>query len=117
MAKARAAAGDFRGACELLQRYDSETTFPPLESGRSLEQLREAVYRADNFSAGYTLYREQMNRGQIRDALDTIRHFTNRGGVPIYFRLLEAQTWAANEKWEKSWIAWKDFEKAKGVDF
>ena len=29
----------------------------------------------------------------------------------------EAQTWAANEKWEKSWIAWKDFEKAKGADF
>jgi O-antigen ligase len=116
VAKARAVSGDFRGACELLQKYDSDTTFPPLETGQSLEQLRNGVYRADNFSAGYTLYREQVQRGQIRDALDTIRHFTNRGAVPAYFHLLEAQAWAANEKWESSWNAWKEFEKAKGVE-
>ncbi len=117
VAKARAAAADFRGACELLQKYNGETAFPPLQTGQSLEQLRDNVYRADNFAAGYTLYREQMQRGHIRDALDTVRHFTNRGAVPGYFHLLEAQAWAANEKWENSWNAWKEFEKGKGAEF
>ncbi len=117
VAKARAAAGDFRGACELLQKYDSETAFPPLQTGQSLEQLRDSVYRADNFAAGYSLYREQIRRGQVRDALDTVRHFTNRGAVPGYYHLLEAQAWAANEKWESSWNAWKEFEKGKGAGF
>lgn len=116
-AKARAASGDFRGACELLEQYDSAATFPPVETGQTFEQLRDKVYRADDFSAGYTLYREQMQRGQMRDALDTIRHFTNRGAVPGYFHLLEAQAWAANEKWENAWKAWKEFEKSKGIDF
>jgi O-antigen ligase len=117
VAKARAAAGDFRGACELMQKYDSDAKFPPLETGQTPEQLRDRVYRADDFSAGYTLYREQMEHGQIRDALDTIRHFTNRGAVPGYFHLLEAQVWAANEKWESAWNAWKEFEKGKGSEF
>jgi O-antigen ligase len=117
VAKARAAAGDFRGACELLQKYDNDTPFPPLQIGQSLEQLRDNVYRADNFSAGYTLYREQMQRGQTSDALDTIRHFNNRGAVPVYFHLLEAQAWAANEKWDKAWEALVQFEKAKGTEF
>jgi O-antigen ligase len=117
VAKARAASGDFRGACELMQKYDSTAAFPPLEAGQSLDQLRDKVYRTDDFSAGYTLYREQMQGGQVRDALDTIRHFTNRGAVPGYFHVLEAQVWAANEKWENAWNAWKDFEKAMGVDF
>jgi hypothetical protein len=117
VAKARAASGDFHGACELMEKYDSAATFPPVETGQSLDQLRDKVYRADDFSAGYTLYREQMQRGQKRDALDTIRHFTNRGAVPAYFHLLEAQVWAANEKWENAWNAWKEFEKAKGTGF
>ena len=79
--------------------------------------MKDKVYRADDFSAGYTLYREQMQHGQIRDALDTIRHFTNRGAVLTHFHSLEAQVWAANEKWENAWKAWKEFEKSKGVDF
>jgi O-antigen ligase len=117
VAKARAASGDFRGACELMEKYDNDARFPPLETGQTPEQLRDRVYRGDDFSAGYTLYRAQMEHGQLRDALDTIRHFTNRGAVPGYFHLLEAQAWAANEKWENAWNAWKDFEKGKGEEF
>ncbi|MBV9009671.1 MAG: O-antigen ligase family protein [Verrucomicrobia bacterium] len=117
VAKARAAAGDFRGACELMQKYDSETAFPPLQTGQSFEQLRDAVYQRDSLAAGYSLFRQQMQRGQVDDALDTIRHFTNRGAVPAYFHLLEAQAWAASGKWDRAWSAWLAFEKGKNAEF
>jgi len=113
-AKYRGTSGDFRGACELMEKFDSNVVFPPEERGQSIEQLRERVYRdTNNFSAAYTLYRQQMNRGSIDDALATIRHFTVTRKPPAYFHLLEAQAWAAKNNWERSWNAWQAFEKAK----
>ncbi len=114
VAKYRGSSGDFRGACELMQKFDSKVVFPPEERGQSIEQLRERVYRdTNNFSAAYTLYRQQMNRGSIDDALGTIRHFTVTRKPPAYFHLLEAQAWAAKNNWERSWNAWTKFEEAK----
>ena len=114
VAKHRAGSGDFRGACELMQKYDSKTVLPPEETGQSLERLRNRVYRGTNdFSAAYTLYRQQINRGSIDDALATIRHFTFNRNPPVYFHLLEAQAWAAKNNWEKSWSAWSKFEEVK----
>ncbi len=114
VAKQRASSGDFRGACELMEKYDSKTVFPPEETGQSLEQLRDRVYRGTNdFSAAYTLYRQQMAHGSIDDALATIRHFTFNRNPPVYFHLLEAQAWAAKNSWEKSWNAWSKFEGVK----
>jgi tetratricopeptide (TPR) repeat protein len=114
VAKYRAGSGDFRGACELMQKYDSKTVLPPEETGQSLERLRDRVYRGTNdFSAAYTLYRQQINRGSIDDALATIRHFTFNRNPPVYFHLLEAQAWAAKNNWEKSWSAWSKFEEVK----
>ncbi len=114
VAKYRGTSGDFRGACELMEKFDSNVAFPPEETGQSIEQLRERVYRdTNNFSAAYTLYRQQMNRGLIDDALVTIRHFTVNRKPPAYFHLLEAQAWAAKKNWERSWSAWQTFEKAK----
>ncbi len=114
VAKYRGSSGDFRGACELMQKFDSNVVFPPEERGQSIEQLRERVYRnTNNFSAAYTLYRQQMNRGSIDDALGTIRHFTVTRKPPAYFHLLEAQAWAAKNNWERSWNAWTKFEEAK----
>ena len=114
VAKYRGTSGDFRGACELMEKFDSNVAFPPEETGQSIEQLRERVYRdTNNFSAAYTLYRQQMNRGLIDDALATIRHFTVNRKPPAYFHLLEAQAWAAKKNWEHSWNAWQAFEKAK----
>jgi tetratricopeptide (TPR) repeat protein len=114
VAKHRGTSGDFRGACELMQKFDSNVVFPPEERGQSIEQLRERVYRdTNNFSAAYTLYRQQMNRGSIDDALGTIRHFTVTRKPPAYFHLLEAQAWAAKNNWERSWNAWAKFEEAK----
>ena len=114
VAKYRGSSGDFRGACELMQKFDSKVVFPPEERGQSIEQLRERVYRdTNNFSAAYTLYRQQMNRGLVDDALATMRHFTVSRKPPAYFHLLEAQAWAAKGNWERSWNAWQAFEKAK----
>jgi tetratricopeptide (TPR) repeat protein len=114
VAKYRGTSGDFRGACELMEKFDSNVVFPPEERGQSIEQLRERVYRGtNNFSAAYTLYRQQMNRGLIDDALGTIRHFTVTRKPPAYFHLLEAQAWAAKKNWERSWNAWTKFEEVK----
>ena len=116
MASARAAAGDFHSACALMQKFGSETTLPKPEVGQSLEQLRTRAYQgASNFTAGYSLFREQMSRGQTDEALATARHFIDQPTSPAYFRLLEAQAWAAKEEWQRSWNAWIAFEKAKAA--
>lgn len=114
IAKYRSSTGDFRGACELMEKFDSKVAFPAEETAQSIEQLRERVYHTtNNFSAAYSLYRQQMNRGLIDDALATIRHFTEFRSPPAYFYFLEAQAWAAKKDWERSWNAWQAFEKAK----
>jgi O-antigen ligase/tetratricopeptide (TPR) repeat protein len=114
VAKHRASSGDFRGACELMEKYDSKTVLPREETDQSLERLRDRVYRGTNdFSAAYTLYREQMRQGSVDDALATVRHFTFNRNPPLYFYLLEAQAWAAKNNWEKSWNAWNKFEEVK----
>ena len=47
-----------------MEKFDSNVVFPPQEKGQSIQQLRERVFRdTNNFSAAYTLYRQQMNRG------------------------------------------------------
>lgn len=114
VARYRASTGDFRGACELMEKYDSKIVLPAVETGESVERLRDRVYRGTNdFSAAYTLYRQQMSSGSIDDALATIRHFTFNRNPPVYFYLLEAQAWAQKGDWEKSWNAWNKFEEVK----
>jgi hypothetical protein len=58
---------------------------------------------------GYALYREEVQRGLIDDALLTARHFSERRNSPAYFHFLEAQCWAAKENWERAWSAWQAF--------
>jgi hypothetical protein len=116
MASARASAGDFQGACALMQKFGSETALPKSEAGQSLEQLRARAYQgANDFVAGYSLFREQMTRGQTDEALATARHFVGQPTAPAYFHLLEAQAWGAKEDWQRSWNAWIAFEKAKAA--
>ena len=116
VASARAAAGDFQGASTLMQNFGGETTFPALETGQTLEQLHARAYQSPNdFAAGYSLYREQMNRGRTDEALATARHFADQPSAPAYFHLLEAQAWAAREDWRRSWNCWLAFEKAKAA--
>jgi tetratricopeptide (TPR) repeat protein len=114
LAQARADAGNFREACELMQKNFARVTLPPPLTGRSLPELRNETYRgANNYAAGYTLYREQINSGQLDDALATVRHFTETKAPPAYFHFLEAAAWADKQNWERSWKSWLAFEQAK----
>jgi hypothetical protein len=86
---------------------------PRLSGGGSLEELQNRYYaNPDNYAAGYALYREQMARGRLDDALNTARHFTERPKAPAYFHVLEAQGWAAKENWERAWKAWMAYQGA-----
>src|SRR5438105_1756851 len=65
---------DFRSAYELTQRFGEAVALPRITSTSSLEELQKRFYTApDNYAVGYALYREQMRRGRIDDALLTAR--------------------------------------------
>ena len=56
-----------------------------------------------------------MQGGRIDDALNTARHFSERGNSPAYFRYLEAQCWAEKQNWERAWNAWLAFHSAQSA--
>jgi hypothetical protein len=113
MAKYHAKQKDFRAAYELTQRYGEAVALPRVAGGSSLEDLQKRHAAApDNYGLGYALYREEMQRGFIDDALITARRFTQRVNSPAYFHVLEAQSWAAKEDWEHAWNAWLSYRNA-----
>jgi hypothetical protein len=113
MATYHAKKNDFRAAYELTEHYGEAVAVPRITRDSSLEELQKRYYATpDNYAAGYDLYREQMQRGLIDDALLTARHFSERPNSPAYFRFLEAQCWAAKENWERAWTAWLSYQHA-----
>jgi hypothetical protein len=113
MATYHARKKDFRAAYDLTQRYGEAIALPRVTGGSSLEDLKKRYYAApDNYGVGYALYREQVQRGLIDDALMTARHFSERSNSPAYFHFLEAQCWALKENWERAWSAWQAFRAA-----
>ena len=113
MAKYHASQNDFRNAYELTRQFGDAVAMPRASGGESLEVLQQRYYaNPDNYSVGYALYREQVNRGRIDDALLTVRHFSERPNSPAYFRYLEAQCWAEKGNWERAWNAWKAYRAA-----
>jgi hypothetical protein len=114
VAKDHARRKDFRGALELVRRFDAAPPLPEAAVGSSIDQLQQAYHASpDNYGIGYQLYREQMREGKIDDALMTVRHFTEGTRCPRYFYFLEAEAWAAKENWERAWKAWEKFEAAR----
>jgi hypothetical protein len=104
---------DFRAAYELTQRYGDAVALPRATAGSSFEELKKRYYATpDNYAVGYALYREQMQRGLIDDALMTARHFSERPNSPAYFHFLEAQCWADKQNWERAWMAWLAYRNA-----
>ena len=105
---------DFHGAFETARRFGETPPLPEAATGASTEQLRQAFHASpDNYGVGYQLYREQMNEGQIDEALLTVRHFTALANSPRYFHFLEAEAWAAKQNWERAWQAWEKFQASK----
>ncbi|PYL09774.1 MAG: hypothetical protein DME34_01850 [Verrucomicrobia bacterium] len=114
LAKYYAARKDFRAAYELTQRYGESVALPRVTTDTSLDDLQNRFASApDNYALGYALYRAQIQRGRVDDALNTARHFSERASAPAYFHLLEAECWAAKQNWERAWMAWQAFEAAK----
>lgn len=107
LAKYHATRNDFRTAYELAEKYGDAVAMPRLTAGGSLEELQNRYYtNPDNYATGYALYRAQLQKGRVDDALLTARHFSERANAPAYFHILEAQAWAEKQNWERAWKAW-----------
>lgn len=114
VAKQYAARNDFRAALQLFRRYGGSPPLPQVAEGSSIDLLRQALHAdPDNFGIGFQLYQAQMRKGQIDEALMTVRHFTDLPGCPRYFHFLESEAWAAKENWERAWKARQKFETAQ----
>jgi tetratricopeptide (TPR) repeat protein len=113
MAKHNASKYDFHAAYEVTQRFGDAVAMPRASSAGSLEQLQNQ-YKAnpDNITVGFALYQAQIEAGRLDDALNTIRHFSERSTSPPYFRYLEAQSWAAKGNWDRAWVAWLAYHDA-----
>jgi uncharacterized membrane protein len=120
LAKYKAGRGDFRGAYELTERYGEPVALPRIsssangQSGSDILQL-ESQFRSspDNYAIGYALFRAQKQAGRIDDALQTVRHFSERSGTPAYWKYLEGQLWAEKQNYERAWKAWESFHAAQ----
>jgi len=105
---------NFRRAVEIARGYGEKPALPPAAENSSIDQLRQALHaNPDNYALGFQLYREQMQKGLIDEALVTVRHFTELPGAPRYFHFLEAEAWAEKQDWERAWNARKRFDAAK----
>jgi O-antigen ligase/Flp pilus assembly protein TadD len=113
VAKYDASKNDFKAACNLIEEYGDAVAMPRLNDGGAVEDLQKRYYaNPDNYAAGYSLYREQMKKGRVDDALVTARHFTERPNAPAYFHVLEARAWAEKQNWERAWKAWLAYRDA-----
>src|SRR5438874_1095100 len=114
LAKYDASKNDFRAAYELTQKYGEPVALPRISASADILQL-ESQFRSspDNYAIGYALYRAQKQSGRTDDALQTVRHFSERANTPAYFKYLEAQLWAEKQNWERAWKAWESFHAAQ----
>jgi tetratricopeptide (TPR) repeat protein len=112
LAKYSAKQNNFQAAVEMTRQHAEKPVLPPVAQGSSIDQLRQALHaNPDSYALGFQLYSAQMDKGQIDEALMTVRHFTDLPNCPAYFHFLEAQAWAEKKNWER---AWKAFEKYNG---
>jgi len=116
LARYRASKDAFKAAYELTERYGDPVALPRLSSTSDLLQL-ESQYRSapDNYAIGYALYRAQKQASRIDDALNTVRHFSERAGSPAYWKYLEAQLWAEKQNYERAWNTWLKFHSAQSA--
>ena len=118
IAKYDASRNDFRAAYDLTQKYGEPALMPRMNSAAKsdFDLLRlESQFRAspDNYAIGYALCRAQKQAGRADDALQTVRHFSERKGSPAYWRYLESQLWAEKQNYERAWKTWESFHAAQ----
>ncbi len=111
LARAHAARHEYAEAWQLVRQHSAPPTLPQASAGESRPALQQKFLTLPNdFATGYALYRAQVEAGRSNEALNTIRHFTERPGIPAYFYYLEAEAWAKNENWERAWEAWQKYQ-------
>jgi O-antigen ligase/tetratricopeptide (TPR) repeat protein len=114
LAKYHASRKDFRSAYELARRFGESPALPPIAGKTSIDQLRQDLHASpDNYGIGFQLAHQQMEQGQMDEALMTLRHFTDMPGCPRYFHFLEAEAWAAKGNWNRAWTAREKFERTE----
>jgi hypothetical protein len=117
IAKDDASKNDFRAAYELTQKYGEPAPMPRFSSSASQPDLLrlESQFRGspDSYVIGYQLYRAQEKAGRTDDALQTVRHFSERRGTPAYWKYIEAQLWAEKQSYDRAWKAWESFHAAQ----
>jgi tetratricopeptide (TPR) repeat protein len=114
LAKYQASQKNFRAAIELVRKYGEPPALPAAADNSSIDQLRQALHaNPDSYALGFQLYRAQMDRGLVDEALLTVRHFTDLPNCPRYFHFLEAEAWAAKQDWERAWKAREKFDAPK----
>jgi hypothetical protein len=119
IAKYDAGKNDFHAAYDLAQKYGEPPAMPRFSSSTNpggLDLMRlESQFRAspDSYAIGYDLYRAQKQAGRTDDALQAVRHFSERKDTPAYWKYLEAQLWAEKQNYDRAWKAWESFHAAQ----
>jgi hypothetical protein len=119
IAKYDAVKNDFHAAYDLAQKYGDPPAMPRFSSSTNpggLDLIRlESQFRAspDSYAIGYDLYRAQKQAGRTDDALQAVRHFSERKDTPAYWKYLEAQLWAEKQDYDRAWKAWESFHAAQ----
>jgi len=115
LAKYYASKNDFKAAYELTERYGEPVALPRISRSSNPDLLQlESWFRQspDNYAIGFELYHAQKQAGRIDDALQTVRHFSERANTPAYWKYLEAQLWAEKQNYERAWKASLAFHAA-----
>ena len=97
---------DFRRAYEIAVEFAPPPDIPKRESQESLETLkaRFLLDRTD-IDTGLPLYFAQLKENQAASALATLRELEILPGSPKYLFVLEARSWAQQQKWKEAWLA------------
>ncbi|HXA10562.1 MAG TPA: O-antigen ligase family protein [Chthoniobacterales bacterium] len=113
IARYHAGRQEFEAAWQLVRQHAPEPSLPQAGNNESMPQLERKLYAsANDYAAGYALFRAQMAAGKIDDALATARHCTGQAEAPPYFLFLQAEAWAATKNWERAWQSWEEYESA-----
>jgi O-antigen ligase len=111
LARYHAGRGEFAEAWRLVRQHAPAPALPRADETEPMPQLERKFFAsANDYAAGYALFRAQMAAGKIDDALATARHLTAQSDAPAYFHFLEAEAWAAKANWERAWQAWQQYQ-------
>lgn len=104
VAEAYATNGDYQRAYQLALRYFQPPTMPPAPMQTAAPDLRRRIFLSPNdFSAGYALYLDAIDKMDTGTALSILHKMTVQQDCPKYFHYLEANIQAQAGQWKYAW--------------